>query len=121
MNKEILKPYIEFNTEKRKNARNDFEKDIFKLLNNAVVGKTMESIRKHLHFEIVSDEKRLMKCVNTPSFKHSHIINENLVGVEKQKPKLKLDKPIFIGIGILDLSKQLMYFFLRCHEAKIRG
>ena len=45
-----------------------------------------------------------MKCVNTPSFKHSHIINENLVGVAKQKPKLKLDKPIFIGIGILDLS-----------------
>ena len=109
--KEILKPNIEFTTEKRKNARNDFEKDIFKLLNNAVVGKTMESKRKHLHFEIVSDEKRLMKCVNIPSFKHSHIINENLVGVEKQKPKLKLDKPIFIGIGILDLSKQLMYFF----------
>ena len=101
----------EFNTEKRKNARNDFEKDIFKLLNNAVFGKTMEDKRKHLDFEIVSDEKRLMKCVNNPSFKHSHIINENLVGVEKQKPKLKLDKPIFIGMSILDLSKQHMYKF----------
>ena len=109
--KEISKPYIEFNTEKRKNARNDFEKDIFKLLNNAVFGKTMEDKRKHLDFEIVSDEKRLMKCVNNPSFKHSHIINENLVGVEKQKPKLKLDKPIFIGMSILDLSKQHMYRF----------
>ena len=62
--KEILKPYIEFNTEKRKNARNDFEKDIFKLLNNAVFGKTMEDKRKHLDFEIVSDERRFMKCVN---------------------------------------------------------
>ena len=109
--KEILKPYIEFNTEKRKNARNDFEKDIFKLLNNAVFGKTMEDKRKHLDFEIVSDERRFMKCVNNPSFKHSHIINENLVGVEKQKPKLKLDKPIFIGMSILDLSKQHMYRF----------
>ena len=109
--KEILKPYIEFNTEKRKNARNDFEKDIFKLLNNAVFGKTMEDKRKHLDFEIVSDERRFMKCVNNPSFKHSHIINENLVGVEKQKPKLKLDKPIFIGMSILDLSKQQMYKF----------
>ena len=109
--KEILKPYIEFNTEKRKNARNDFEKDIFKLLNNAVVGKTIEDKRKHLDFEIVSDEKRLMNCVNNPSFQHSHIINENLVGVEKQKPKLKLDKPIFIGMSILDLSKQHMYRF----------
>ena len=109
--KEILKPYIAFNTEKRKNARNDFEKDIFKLLNNAVFGKTMEDKRKHLDFEIVSDERRFMKCVNNPSFKHSHIINENLVGVEKQKPKLKLDKPIFIGMSILDLSKQHMYKF----------
>ena len=109
--KEILKPYIEFNTEKRKNARNDFEKDMFKLLNDAVFGKTMEDKRKHLDFEIVSDEKRFMKCVNNPSFKHSHIINENLVGVEKQKPKLKLDKPIFIGMSILDLSKQHMYRF----------
>ena len=109
--KEILKPYIEFNTEKRKNARNDFEKDIFKLLDNAVVGKTMEDKRKHLDFEIVSDEKRLMKCVNIPSFKHSHITNENLVGVEKQKPKLKLDKPIFIGMSILDLRKQHMCNF----------
>ena len=109
--KEILKPYIEFNTEKRKNARNDFEKDIFKLLNNAVFGKTMEDKRKHLGFEIVSDERRFMKCVNNPSFKRSHIINEDLVGVEKQKPKLKLDKPIFIGMSILDLSKQHMYKF----------
>eukprot|EP00438_Fugacium_kawagutii_P007257 Skav211577 [mRNA] locus=scaffold2228:403820:405304:+ [translate_table: standard] len=109
--KEFLKPYIEFNTERRKQARNDFEKDIFKLLNNAVFGKTMEDKRKHLDFEIVNDEKRFMKCVNNPSFKHSHIINENLVGVEKQKPKLKLDKPIFIGMSILDLSKQHMYRF----------
>ena len=109
--KEILKPYIEFNTEKRKNARNDFEKDIFTLLNNAVFGKTMEDKRKHLDFEIVSDERRFLKCVNNPSFKRSHIINEDLVGVEKQKPKLKLDKPIFIGMSILDLSKQHMYKF----------
>ena len=71
----------------------------------------MEDKRKHLDFEIVSDERRFMKCVNNPSFKHSHIINENLVGVEKQKPKLKLDKPIFIGMSILDLSKQHMYKF----------
>ena len=111
---EILKPYIEFNTDKRKNSRNDFEKDIFKLLNNAVFGKTTEDKRKHLDFEIVSDERRFMKCVNSPSFKHSHIINENLVGLEKQKPKLKLDKPIFIGMSILDLSKQHMYRF--CYD-----
>ena len=109
--KEILKPYIEFNTEKRKNANNDFEKDVYKLMNNAVFGKTMEDKRKHLDFEIVSDETRFMKCVNNPSFKHSHIISDNLVGVEKQKAQLKLDKPIFIGMSVLDLSKQHMYKF----------
>ena len=70
--------------------------------------------RKHLDFEIVSDEKRLMKCLHNPSFKHSHIINENLVGVEKEKPKLKLDKPIFIGMSILHVSKQHMYRF--CYD-----
>ena len=109
--KDFLKPYIEFNTEKRKNATNDFEKDIYKLLNNAVFGKTMADKRKHLDFEIISDEKKFMKCVSNPSFKHSHIINENLVGVEKQRPKLKLDKPTPIGMSILDLSKQHMYRF----------
>ena len=78
-------------------------------MNNAVFGKTMEDKRKHLDFETVSDETRFMKCVNNPSFKHSYIISENLVGVEKQKAKLKLDKPILIGMSLLDLSKQHMY------------
>ena len=109
--KEILKPYIEFNTEKRKNARNDFEKDMYKLNNNSVFGKCMEDKRKYMDFEIVCDETKFMKCVNNPAFKHNPFINENLVGVEKQKAKLKLDKPIFIGMSILDLSKQHMYRF----------
>ena len=98
--KEILKPHIEFNSDKRKNARDDFEKDIFKLLNHSVFGKTMEDKRKRIDFEIVSDERKFMKCLKNPSFKHSHIINKNIAGVEKQKPRLKLDKPIFIGMSI---------------------
>ena len=80
-------------------------KRIYSSYENAVFGKTMEDKRKHLDFEIVNDEKRFMKCVNNPSFKHSHFINENLVGVEKLKPKLKL------GMSILDLRKQHMYRF----------
>jgi len=74
----------------------------------------MEDKRKHLDFEIVCDEKGfwcVCVCVTNPSFKYSHVINENLVRVEKQKLKQKLDKPIFIGMSILDLSKQHMYRF----------
>ena len=74
-------------------------------MNNAIFGRTIEDKRNHLDFEVVSDEIRYMKCVSNPNFKDSYISNENLVGVEKQKAKLKLDKPIFIGMSILDLNK----------------
>ena len=76
--KYLLKPHIEFDSEERNSARNDFGKDIFKLLNNAVFWKNMEDKRKHLDFEIVSDERKFMKCIKNPSFKHSHIINKKL-------------------------------------------
>ena len=106
-----LKPWIDFNTGKRKEAKSDFEKDLFKLMNNAVYGKTMEDKRNHMDFELVDNEVRYEKCVNNPTFKNRFIINENLVGVEKTKAKLKLDKPIFLGMSILDLSKLHMYQF----------
>ena len=106
-----LKPWIDFNTGKRKEAKSDFEKDMFKLMNNAVYGKTMENVRNHIDFELVSTQERLQKCVNNPNYKNRHIINENLVGVEKTKTILKLDKPIYLGMTILDLSKHHMYSF----------
>ena len=106
-----LKTYIDFNTEKRKEAKTDFEKDMFKLMNNAVYGKTMEDVKKHIDFELIEDQKRYEKVVNSPTFKYTHIINENLVGVEKLRQKVKLNKPIFIGMSILDLSKNHMYGF----------
>lgn len=80
-------------------------------MNNAVYGKTMENVRNHMDFELVSTQQRLPKCVNHPNYKNRHIINENLVGVEKTKSVLKLDKPIYLGMSILDLSKQWMYSF----------
>ena len=67
-------------------------------------------MRKHLEFEIVS-ERKFMKCLKNPSFKHSQIITKNIAGVEEQTPRLKLDRPIFIGMSVLDLSKQHMYRF----------
>ena len=109
--KEWLKPWIDFNTEKRKQATSDFEKDKYKLMNNAVYGKTMENVREHINFELVDTQERYAKCVNNPTFKHRHIINENLVGVEKLKEKVKRNKPIYVGMSILDLSKLHMYSF----------
>ena len=105
---------------KRKEAKSDFEKDLFKLMNNAVCGNTMEDKRKHTDFELVDNDVRYEKCVNNPTFKNRFIINENLVGVEKTKSVLKLDKPIFLGMTILDLSKLHMYeFYYGCIEKEI--
>ena len=106
-----LKPWIDFNTGKRKEAKSDFEKDMFKLMNNAVYGKTMENVRNHIDFELVSTQERMQKCINSPTYKNSHIINDELVGVAKIKSELLLNKPIYLGMSILDLSKVHMYSF----------
>ena len=106
-----LKQYIDFNTEKRKNAKNDFEKDFFKLMNNSVFGKTMENIRKRVDVRLVTDEKKLLKLTSKPSYVSSKIFNENLVAVHKIKETLTLNRPAYVGMCILDLSKTLMYDF----------
>ena len=106
-----LKEWIDFNTDKRTKASNDFEKDFFKLMNNAVFGKTMENVRNHIDFELVNNAERLAKILNEPVFKHSHIINDSLVGVEKMRTTTNLNKPIYLGFSILELSKLHMYKF----------
>ena len=101
--------YIFFNTETRKEATNDFDKDIFKLMNNAVYGKTMEDVRGRVYFELVDTPQRMENVLNAPTLKHRHILNEHLVGVETIKPVMKLNEPIYIGVCILELSKLHMY------------
>ena len=106
-----LKQYIDYNTEKRKNAKNDFEKDFFKLMNNSVFGKTMENIRKRVDVRLVTDIKKLLKLTSKPTYVSSKIFNENLVAVHKIKETLTLNRPAYVGMCILDLSKTLMYDF----------
>ena len=106
-----LKQYIDFNTVKRTNAKNDFEKDFFKLMNNSVFGKTMENIRKRVDVRLVTDEKKLLKLTSKPTYVSSKIFNENLVAVHKIKETLTLNRPAYVGMCILDLSKTLMYDF----------
>ena len=106
-----LQQYIDFNTKKRMNAKNAFEKDFFKLMNNSVFGKTMENIRKRVDVRLITDEKKLLKMASKPTYVSNKIFNENLVAVHKIKEQLTLNRPAFIGMCILDLSKTLMYDF----------
>ncbi|XP_060868610.1 uncharacterized protein LOC132943592 [Metopolophium dirhodum] len=104
-----LAKYIKLNTEMRKKAKNDFEKDFFKPMNNAVFGKTMQSKRKEMKMELVSCEKRLQKLINKSTFKYCTNYNEDLNAVALENKIIKFDKPIFIGFAVLDISKTKMY------------
>ena len=106
-----MKKYIEFNTEKRKMAKNDFEKDFFKLMNNSVFGKTMENVRNRKNFKLICDKTDFEKYAAKPNFIDGVIFNENLVGVHYIKKDVELNKPIYVGFSILDISKTLMYDF----------
>ena len=106
-----LKEYIDFNTEKRKNAKNAFEKDFFKLMNNSVFGKTMENIRKRCNIKLETDPDHFLRQTAKPTFVSCKIFHENLVAVHMKKNFLLLDKPSYVGMCILDLSKVLMYDF----------
>ena len=116
-----LKQYIDYNTEKRKNAKNNFEKDFFKLMNNSVFGKTMENIRKRVDVRLVTDKKKLLKLTSKPTYVSSKIFNENLVAVHKIKETLTLNRPAYVGMCILDLSKTLMYNFHYNHIKRNYG
>jgi hypothetical protein len=106
-----LEPYIRLNTELRKRAKNDFEKDFYKLLNNAVFGKTMENIRNRLNIELVNNPKRLEKLIAKTNFLDRTIYNENLAAIHMKRERLLFNKPLYIGMTILDLSKETMYSF----------
>ena len=106
-----LKQYIDFNAEKRKNSENAFEKDFFKLMNNSIYGKTMENLRKRVDVKLITNEQKLLKVTSKPSYVSCKIFNENLVAVHKIKEQLFLNRPSYLGMCILDLSKTLMYDF----------
>jgi hypothetical protein len=105
-----LKPYIDFNTEKRKEARNDFEKDFFKLMNNAVFGKTMENVKNRMQLHLTTDHDNAVKWFSKANFKDSKFF-QGLHLIEMYKTEIECDKPIYVGTSILDLSKLCMMDF----------
>jgi len=107
--KAYLAPYILYNTEKRQQARSDFEKDLYKLLSNAVYGKTIEQLRKRTHIKLISDPNEAKRYIRKPTCQSFHIINEDLTMVHLGKKKIQMNKPIFAGMVILDIAKTVVY------------
>ena len=108
---DFLKPYIDMNTNLRSKAKNDFEKDFFKLMNNSVFGKTMENIRNRVNIKLVDTGEQFKKLVAKPNYESRKIFNENLVSVHMKKTSLTMNKPVYLGMSILDLSKTVMFDF----------
>ena len=106
-----LKPYIDMNTKLRMEAKNDFEKDFFKLMNNSVFGKTMENVRNHRDIKIVTTNKQRSKYVSEPNYHPTKRISKNLAITEMKKTKVKMNKPVYLGQAMLDISKTLTYEF----------
>ena len=103
------------NTKLRKEAKNDFEKDFFKLINNSAFGKTVENSRKHRDIKLVAMDNKRNKLVSEPNYYTTKRFSENLIAIEMKKTKVKMNKPVYLGMLILNISKTLMYEFWYDH------
>ena len=112
-----LAKYIDFNTRMRAAASSKFEKDFYKLMNNAVFGKSQENLRNRLSVRIVTNGKAAKKIVCKPSMKRSYEVSENFVIMEQFRSTLELNRAIYTGFSVLELSKRHMYDF---HYRKMR-
>ena len=106
-----LKPYIDMNTILRMQAKNDFEKDFFKPMNNSVFGKTIENVRNHRDIKFVTNNERRNKLVSEPNCHTKIHFSENLLAIEMRKTKIIMNQPVYLGQAILDISKTFMYEF----------
>ena len=106
-----LKKYIDLNTSLRTKASNDFEKDFFKLMNNSVFGKTMENIENRVDVKLVTNEKDAIKLTSKPNHDNRTIFEENLIAIHMKRTRLVYNRPTYLGMCILDLSKTLTYDF----------
>ena len=106
-----MKKYIDFNTEKIKSAKNEFEKSLYKLMNNSAYGKAVENLRKRINVRLINNAKDYLKYVSKPTFISQKSFSKNFAAIYEIKPVLVLNKPIYVGFTVLELSKYLMYDF----------
>lgn len=106
-----MKSYIDMNTQLRAKTKSAFEKDLFKLMNNSVYGKTMENLRKRIDFRLVkgNEDEKIRRLTVSPALNYITHFNENLAGFKMEKTSLYLNKPIYVGFCVLELSKWFMY------------
>ena len=102
---------IEMNINLRIVARNDFDKDFSKLMNNAVFRKAMENVTKYKDIKLVTTDKRRNQLVSEPNYHTKKYFLEDLLAIEMKKIKVKMSKPIYLGFSVLEISKTLMYEF----------
>ena len=98
------------NTELRKQAKNDKQK-LYKLMNNSVFRKPMENVRKHRDIKLVITDKKRNQLVSEPNYHTTKWFSENLLAIEMKKIKVKMNKPAYLGLSILEIIKTLMYEF----------
>ena len=106
-----MKPYIDFNTLKRKEATIEADKNQFKLLNNAAYGKTMENMRKKIKIRIIKTRKDLTKHIARPSYINYDYYGKRLMVIQEKKEQFTLNKPIYVRNTALELYKLAMYEF----------
>ena len=99
------------NTKLRKKAKNNFENDFFKLMNNVIFGKTMENMRKNRNIKLVTTERRRNYLVSEPNYDTAKFFTENLLAIKIRKTQILMNKLVCLGLSILDLSKTVMYEF----------
>ena len=99
------------NTKLRKEAKSEFEKYFFKLMNNSAFVKTIENERKRRDINLVTTEERRIKLFSEPNYHTTKHFSEKLLVIEMKKTKVKMNKPVYLGMSILDISKTLMFDF----------
>ena len=99
------------NTIVRKKAKSKFEKDFFELMNNSVYRKTMENVKKHRDIKLVTTEEKRIKLVSEPNYRTTKLFSKNLLAIEMEKAKVKMNSPVYLGMSVLDISKTLKYEF----------